>query len=274
MPKTKTITISNQKGGVGKTTTCLNLGVSLAAQGKKVLLIDSDPQGSLTVSLGHTNPDSIPITLSDHLKNTIEEIDSDLSNGILHHPEGIDFVPANIELAGLEVSLFNVMNREKILKQYIDRVKASYDYILIDCMPSLGMLTINGLAAANSVIIPVQAQYLSAKGLEQLLHTINKVKRQINPDLKIEGILLTMVDGRTNNAKEISDLIRNTYGSNIKVFDTSIPHSVRAAESASIGKSIFTHDPYGKVAKAYTNLTREVLQIENKRQKTKTDILR
>lgn len=270
----KTITISNQKGGVGKTTTCLNLGVSLAAQGKKVLLIDSDPQGSLTVSLGHTNPDSISITLSDYLRNTIEEIDFDLSNGILHHPEGIDFVPANIELAGLEVSLFNVMNREKILKQYIDRVKASYDYILIDCMPSLGMLTINALAAADSVIIPVQAQYLSAKGLEQLLHTINKVKRQINPELKIEGILLTMVDGRTNNAREISDLIRNTYGSNIKVFDTTIPHSVRAAESASIGKSIFTHDPYGKVAKAYTNLTREVLQIENKRQKAKTDILR
>ncbi|NCC65821.1 MAG: ParA family protein [Spirochaetia bacterium] len=147
-------------------------------------------------------------------------------------------------------------------------------YSALDCMPSLGMLTINALAAADSVIIPVQAQYLSAKGLEQLLHTINKVKRQINPDLKIEGILLTMVDGRTNNAREISDLIRNTYGSNIKVFDTTIPHSVRAAESASIGKSIFTHDPYGKVAKAYTNLSREVLQIENKRQKTKTDILR
>ena len=150
--------------------------------------------------------------------------------GILHHSEGVDLMPANIELSGLEVSLVNVMSREKILKQYLDGIKSGYDYILLDCMPSLGMLTVNTLAAADSVLIPVQAQYLSAKGLEQLLQTINKVRKRINPKLKIDGILLTMVDNRTNDAREISALLRETYGTKVKVFDTTIPHSVRAAE--------------------------------------------
>ena len=194
--------------------------------------------------------------------------------GILHHSEGVDLVPANIELSGLEVSLVNVMSREKILKEYLDGIKSGYDYILIDCMPSLGMLTVNTLAAADSVLIPVQAQYLSAKGLEQLLQTINKVHKQINPKLKIDGILLTMVANRTNDAREISTLLRETYGTKLKVFESSIPHSVRAAETASYGKSIFAHDPNGKVAEAYRNLTKEVLKLDTQRQKAKSDLLR
>ena len=175
------------------------------------------------------------------------------------HAEGVDLIPANIELAGLEVSLVNCMNREKMLKQVLEGAKHDYDFILLDCTPSLGMLTVNALAAADTTLIPVQAQYLSAKGLEQLLQTVQKVRRQINPKLKIEGILLTMTDSRTNYGQQIDNLIRGAYGSKIKVFDQTIPRSVRAAEISAIGKSIFQHDPKGKVAEAYKSLTREVM---------------
>ena len=185
--------------------------------------------------------------------------------GILHHEEGIDLMPADIELSGMEVSLVNAMSRETILRQYINSVRGQYTHILIDCQPSLGMLTINALAAADRVIIPVQAEYLPAKGLEQLLYTISKVKRQINPKLQIDGILLTMADSRTNFAKEISALVRNTYGSKIKIFNSEIPHSVRAKEISAEGKSIFSHDPNGKVAQAYKNLTSELLRLERQR---------
>lgn len=194
--------------------------------------------------------------------------------GIIHHAEGVDLLPSSIALAGTEVSLVNAMSRESTLKQVINNYKKDYDYILIDCMPSLGMLTINALAAAERVVIPVQANYLSAKGLEQLLQTIAKVRRQINPKLKIDGILMTMVDGRTNNAKEITKLIRDTYGSKISVFEAEIPHFVRAAEASLAGKSIFAYDPGGKVAQAYHALTKEVIQLEKQRQKAKADLLR
>ena len=272
--ETQIIAIANQKGGVGKTTTCANLGIGLAQAGKKVLLIDADPQGSLSISLGYPQPDRLPITLSDMMGKILTDEPINISEGILHHAEGVDIMPADIQLSGMEVSLVNAMSRETILRQYINAVKHKYSHILIDCQPSLGMLTVNALAAANRIIIPVQAEYLPVKGLEQLLQTINKVRRQLNPKLKIDGILLTMVDNRTNFAKEIAILLRQTYGNTIKVFNTEIPHSVRAKEISAEGKSIFSHDPNGKVANSYLNMTKEVLKIEKQCEKHKTSICR
>ena len=255
----RVIAIANQKGGVGKTTTTSNLGIGLARQGKKVLLIDADAQGSLTASLGIREPDRLEITLATIMGNIIndEEIRSDY--GILSHDEGVDFIPGNIELSGLETSLINVMSRETVLRTYIDLQRDNYDYILIDCMPSLGMITINVFTCADSILIPVQVAYLQIKGLEQLIKTIGKVKRQINQKLKIEGILLTMVDNRTNYAKDISNLLIENYGSKVHIFENSIPMSVRAAEISAEDVSIYKHDPNGKVASAYQSLTKEVL---------------
>ena len=274
MSKATVMAVVNQKGGTGKTTTCENLGVGLAMEGKKVLLVDTDPQASLTICLGHPVPDQLSPTLSDMMGKILLEQPIAPGEGILHHPEGVDLMPANIELSGLEVSLVNAMSRETILRQYLDTVKQNYDFILLDCMPSLGMLTVNALAAADNVLIPVQAAYLPAKGLEQLLQTINKVRRQINPKLKIEGILLTMVDSRTNYSKEISSLIRENYGGKLKVYKTDIPRSVRAEEISAEGTSIFKHDPKGKVADAYRVLTKEVLHNAEKKREHQLEQLR
>ena len=225
----KVIAIANQKGGVGKTTTTSNLGIGLAKQGKKVLLIDADAQGSLTASLGIREPDRLEITLATIMASIIND---------------------------------DEIKPETVLRTYIEQQKDRYDYILIDCMPSLGMITINAFTSADSILIPVQAAYLPVKGLEQLIKTIGKVKRQINPKLEIEGILLTMVDNRTNYARDISTLLIENYGSRVKIFKESIPMSVRAAEISAEGVSIYQHDPNGKVASAYQSLTQEVFGNE------------
>ena len=272
--KATVIACVNQKGGTGKTTTCENLGAGLVMNGKKVLLVDFDPQASLSISLGYPNPEELPVTIADMMKKVVDEKEIRPGEGILHHEEGMDLMPSSIELSGMEVSLVNTISRETVLKEYLESVKRDYDFVLLDCSPSLGMLTINAMAAADTLLIPVQASYLPAKGLEQLLQTVNKVRRQINPKLKIEGILLTMVDARTNDAKEISELIRNAYGGKIKVYDTEIPRSVRASEISKEGTSIFKHDPGGKVADAYRELTREVVKNAEKRRKRNLEQLR
>lgn len=251
--------ICNQKGGVGKTQTAVSLGIGLAREGKRVLLVDVDAQGSLTASLGYQQPDQMDITLATVMGSMIADDPLPVSAGILHNAEGVDLLPANIELSGMEVTLVNTMSRETILRQYLQTVKEDYDVILLDCCPSLGMLTINALAASDQVLIPVQAQYLSIKGLEQLMRTIAKVRRQINPALSIGGILVTMADMRTNYTRDIIELLHAAYDGKLRIFDSIIPLSVRAAETSAEGKSIYLHDPAGKVAGAYAALTREVM---------------
>lgn len=258
----KIIAVANQKGGVGETTTTVNLGIGLANRGKKVLLIDGDPQGSLTISLGYKEPDELSVTLVDIISKVVNEEVVPDNYAVIYYQENVDLIPSNIELSAVEISLVNTMSREMVLRSYINSIKNKYDYIIIDCMPSLGVMTVNALASADSVLIPVQAAYLPVKGLQQLIKTIYTIRRRLNPSLAIEGILLTMVDSRTNYAKEIIKEVNRVYGIAIPIFSNGIPISVRASEISSVAMSIFEYEPKGKVAYAYTSLTEEVLKHE------------
>ncbi|GHU96051.1 sporulation initiation inhibitor Soj [Clostridia bacterium] len=256
----KTIAIASRKGGVGKTTTAVNLAVGLARQGKSVFALDLDPQGSMTVSFGVKDPEKRKVTVGSVMTDIINEQEVNLTGGYIRHTEDVYLLPNNNSLSGVELLLGQMMmNRESVLRQYVETVKADYDYIVIDCSPNLGLLTLNALVAADSVIIPVVPKFLDAKGLESLLKTVAQVKRQLNPKLEIDGILLTMVDRRANFTREVISSIENAYGGNIKIFGERIPRSVRVTESSANGVSIFAHDPNGKVSAAYSAIVEGVL---------------
>lgn len=274
MTKCEIISIANQKGGVGKTTTSFNLGVALKNKGKRVLLVDADPQGDLTTCMGWQNPDDIPNTLASLMNEVINDKELNYNDTILHHREGVDVIPSNLELSSLEIELVNVMSRENTMKNVLTPLRENYDYIIIDCMPSLGMITINSLAASDKVIIPVQSQFLAAKGMNHLLSTILKVKQKINPNLDISGIgiLITMVDNRTNLSKKMISELRSQHGMVFKVFDSVIPTAIKVAESTAEGKSILSYDRNNKASYSYDNFASEVIEIGRERKQNKDAI--
>ena len=249
----RVIAIANQKGGVGKTTSAVNLAAGLADQGKKVLVVDLDPQASLTLCMVYREPDKLDHSITEVISAVVNDDELPEGFGIIHVRDNLDLIPSNINLSAAEVSLVNAMSRELVLRTYMDQIRSQYDYVLIDCMPSLGILTVNALACADSVLVPVQAAYLPVKGLQQLIKTIYTVKRRLNNNLSIEGILFTMVDRRTVYAKEIVSEVNEVYGK-------SIPMSVRATETSQMAKTIYDYDSKGKAASAYSELTREVLE--------------
>lgn len=257
----KVTAIVNQKGGIGKTTTALNLGYALSEEDKKVLLIDFDPQASLTASVG-INADN-KANIYTLMANSIEEKEIE-GNYIINIKNNLDIIPSTLDLAGIEMTLVNVMSRETILKSITDEIKKDYDYILIDCSPSLGTLTINALTACDSVIIPVTPEYLSAKGLGLLVKNINLIKKRINPSIEIDGILITMLNRRTNLSKEMvkainesTGFIKKQYNLDIRVFNNMIPSSVKAGEAMLYKQSVIQYDPKNQVAEAYKDFAKE-----------------
>lgn len=264
MSKCEVIAIANQKGGVGKTTTTFNLGVALANQGKKVLLIDADSQGDLTTYMGVHDTDNIPVTLSTLMMRAITNETINSKEAIIKHKEGVDLIPSNLELASTEVNLMNALSREYVLKNCILELKDNYDYILVDCMPSLGMLNINVLSCSDKVLIPIQPEFLSVKAMNHLMQSILNVKKHINHDLKVDGIVFTMVDARTRNTKEIINELNESYGTVFKIYNTKIPRAVKTTESSREGESIISFDITSKVAQSYIELAKEVLEHERK----------
>jgi chromosome partitioning protein len=249
----KTIAIANQKGGVGKTTSSVNLGASLATLGKKVLLIDIDPQGNTTSGIGINKAD-VEYCIYDVLINDINPSDAVLNTEV----EGLNIIPATIQLAGAEIELVPTISREIRLKKAIQIIKEQYDYILVDCPPSLGILTINSLTAADSVLIPIQCEYYALEGLSQLLNTIRLVQKHLNTSLLIEGVLLTMLDARTNLGLQVIEEVKKYFQD--KVYQTVIPRNVRLSEAPSHGKSIISYDPKSRGAEVYLDLAKEVIQ--------------
>lgn len=262
----KIIAIANQKGGVGKTTTAINLGIGLVNKGNRVLLVDLDPQGNATQGLGF-DADALEITISTMLRKMINKDYEIMKDGILSHEEGIDLIPANIELSVIETELISTFfGREKMLKTYLDLIRDEYDYIIIDCMPSLNLITINALVAADEVVIPLHAQYYSVKGLEQLLQTIGSVRSNgLNESLKISGILYTCVNDRTTSFRDIQNILDTGLGKDVKIYKTYIPRSVRAEEAPSYGRSIYGYDASSRVSSAYDMFTEEFLLAEKGR---------
>ena len=256
----RVIAVSNQKGGVGKTVSCVNLGIGLAQEGKKVLLIDADPQGSLTISLGYEEPDEMEYSLATLMMNIVNDEKLNIEKTILHHKEGVDLIPANIELSAIEVSLVNAMSRELILRSMVDRLREFYDYIIIDCPPSLSMLTINAMTTADSVLVPIQCEYYALEGLSQLIHTVELVKERLNPVLEIEGVVFTMYDARTNLSLQVVENVKENLQQNI--YKTIIPRNIRLAEAPSYGMPINLYDPKSTGASAYQRLADEVMNRE------------